>query len=127
MNRPCRLRPVLVLVLLLAGTGMARACDPALIDAELQLADAHLGFAMRSGDLQAARLHLRRVARAMSELEAQFISCNCQSASYEAASTASEARRAADAQEFADLAISADAAVAGFQLTVLAMQDDLCR
>jgi len=127
MSRSCRLAPVLVLVLLLAGTGTARACDPALIDAALQQADSHLNFAMRAGDLESARLNLRRVAHAMGDAEAQLISCNCQSAPYEAASAAAEAHRAASAQEFADLASSVEATVSAFQLTLLAIDYDLCR
>lgn len=127
MIRPCRLPVALAILMLLVGIGTASACDPAMIDRAIEEADAHLSFVMRSGDLEAARAHLRRVARAMNEAEAQFISCNCQNAPFEAASTAAEARRAAAAQDFADLAISVDATVTGFQLTLLAMQDDLCR
>jgi hypothetical protein len=132
MSSPRRLRPFFIATLILAmlplvGAGTAHACDPDLIDAALSEADAHLGLALRAGELDAARVHLRRVAHAMGEAEAQFISCNCQNAPYEAASAAADARRAASAQEFADMAISIDAAISGFQLTVMAMQDDLCR
>lgn len=119
--------PTLVLGLLLAGISAARACDPSIIDNVLEQADAHLSLALRADDLEGARLHLRRAAHALDEAEAQFISCNCQNAPYEAATAAAEARRAATAQDFTDLAVSADAAVSGFQLTLLAMREDLCR
>lgn len=122
-----RLCSTLAVLLPLAGAGGALACDPSLIDAALEEADGQLAYALRAEDVSVSRLHLRRVAHVMAEAEAQFISCNCSNAQIEAGNAAAEARRAASAQAFEDMAIAVDATMASFQLTLLAMQDDLCR
>lgn len=124
---PRRLRPALAVLLLLVGAGAASACDPSLIDGALEEADGQLAYALRAEDISGSRLHLRRVAHAMTEAEAQFISCNCANAQIEAGNAAAEARRAANASAFEELAIAVDATLASFQLTLLAMQDELCR
>lgn len=127
MSRIFRLRLALGFMLVLSGAGLASACDPDLIDSALEQAEAHLAYALSSDDVEAARVNLRRAAHGLREAEAQLISCNCQNAPIEAANAASEALRASNAQALSDMSIAVDAAIAGFELTVLAMQEELCR
>lgn len=118
---------VLAGLLVLAFAGQALACSPELIDSALDEADGQLAQALNAASLDAARAHLRRVAFVMGEAEVQMITCGCPRAPLEAAGTATEARRAAAAQEFQEMEIAVEAAIGRFQRTLLALDDDLCR
>jgi hypothetical protein len=124
---PARRLPAAVLLLLLAAAVPARACDPDLIDPPLAEAEEFLAMALGAGDLEGARLALRRVARTMAEVEAQAISCNCSATQVEIGSTVADARRAATADDIDALLPALDATIAGFQAVLLALDDDLCR
>jgi hypothetical protein len=121
------MRALALAVPLLLAAAPSVACNPDLIDPLLLEAEAQLSYAVRSPDIDSARAHLRRVAFNLAEAEQQFISCNCVNASAEVSVAVSEARRAAAAQGPEEMAIAVEASIQAWQITFVALQEDLCR